>query len=100
MKVITENKIDIHQILSKLVKYPSLLCNLEVSKDLRKNWDDNLIIKQEIKNISDMYPNCRIVVRPSGTEPMIRLYVESHSDIENEIIISRLKDIIKKYNKI
>ena len=52
------------------------------------------------ENISDMYPNCRIVVRPSGTEPMIRLYVESHSDIENEIIISRLKDIIKKYNKI
>ena len=100
LKVITENKIDIHQILSKLVKYPSLLCNLEVSKDLRKNWDDNLIIKQEIKNISDMYPNCRIVVRPSGTEPMIRLYVESHSDIENEIIISRLKDIIKKYNNI
>lgn len=96
LKAVIEDKIDIESTLLELKHYPSLMKNVEVSLELRKNYNKNLELHKQIDNISKEYKEVKIIVRPSGTEPVIRLYVESVSDYQNELVMQKLLNLFKK----
>lgn len=59
--------------------YPQLLQNVRVEdRDRRLNWQDCDALQTEIaKAETAMGDKGRILVRPSGTEPLIRVMVEA-----------------------
>lgn len=60
------------------VDYPQTLINVKLSDD-KHNWQDssNGVIKEAEKALGD---NGRVVVRASGTEPLVRVMVEAASN--------------------
>ena len=48
-----------------------------------------------IEFLKNQGSKAKIIVRPSGTEPVIRLYVESSDNNLNEFLIEKLEKIIK-----
>lgn len=92
---IVTNKIKASQIVDTMISYPQLLLNVHVaSKD---GWQDNDVIKQAIKKgETELGCDGRILVRPSGTEPLIRVMAEGPDQKQLESICQSIGDIIKE----
>lgn len=79
LQAVTETGSSIEELSEGLYIYPQLLENVRV-KDKNTVLDDP-DIQAEIEAVAaDLSDNGRILVRPSGTEPLIRVMVEAQTD--------------------
>ena len=82
-------------LASAMKKYPQKCINIEadaIDKTLLIN--DN-VIQEIIKEGETLFDSGRIVVRPSGTEPLIRIRAECITEEEAELICHHLANKIK-----
>lgn len=94
MKALAYYNKSLKQAVEELKIYPQLLINEKV-KDKKIVLDDE-DIKQLIDKISnDLSNNGRILVRPSGTEPLIRVMVEAETDEICKKYVYQVIDLIK-----
>ena len=86
---------DINDILKDLVIYPQLLVNQKVS-DKKAVLNDNDVLNKinEIKN--ELNNDGQILVRASGTEPLVRVMVEAKDD---ELCKKYVDEVIEVINK-
>ncbi len=76
-------------------RYPQRVWNVEV-KDKGKVCS-SLLVKEELQKISESWrKSLRIVLRPSGTEPLIRIMVEGKDPMLVENVGARLAQIVKR----
>ena len=82
--------------LSTLMKsYPQLLVNVVVAS--KEGWEENAAIAAAIRaGEEELGGDGRILVRPSGTEPLIRVMAEGPDQTQLETICRRIADIVKK----
>ncbi|WP_371365926.1 Phosphoglucosamine mutase [Sporomusa rhizae] len=82
--------------LSKVMtRFPQLLVNVRVKS--KEGWEQNAKIAAAIKASDDeLGDNGRILVRPSGTEPLIRVMAEGPSLPDLERIVATIADVIKQ----
>jgi len=66
---------------SSFEPYPQKLTNINLNFNISKlNLETKILIDQTIENIQAIYSdNCRVYIRPSGTEPVIRVLVEAQN---------------------
>lgn len=89
LKILVENQLKLEDAVSDLVMYPEKTYNLKgVSKEVLKLPEVETKISELKANLGK---NGKIVVRPSGTEPVIRISV---SAITNEEVERYLEEII------
>lgn len=96
LKIVNSNEINLSAILNLDFKYPSAIKNIVIDKKLRENWNENIDVKKIVNKYVGENKEEKIVIRPSGTEPIIRLYVEGKSEIKNKIIIDAIEKDIKE----
>lgn len=78
-----------------MVTYPQLLVNVTVKT--KDGWEDNEAIKKAIADgEAELGESGRVLVRPSGTEPLIRVMAEGPDQGQLDIICNRIADIVKK----
>ena len=78
-----------------MVMYPQVLKNVKVkSKPEAKNDPDVQKAVAEVKN--SLGNEGRILLRESGTEPVIRVMVEAGSDEECEKYVDQVIDVIRE----
>ena len=84
-------------LASVMTRYPQTTVNLKVTKEGKLLFYTDADIKEAIEQAKEtLGKDGRIVVRPSGTEPLIRVMVEGLNDkITNEVANSVAK-VIKK----
>ncbi len=77
---------------------PQKLTNIDLNFDIKKiNSKAKNLLDQAIKNYSESSSdNCRIYIRPSGTEPLVRVFVEANN-LDKVMLLSR--EITSKLNK-
>jgi len=84
--------------LSSLVKgfksYPQLLKSIEV-KDKQKIMESEILVAKISEVESLLEGNGRILVRPSGTEPVIRVMVEAETEELCEKYVTEIINVIK-----
>ena len=79
MEAIVEKKTDLHTLASEVKIYPQLLKNVRVSD--KKTARENPKVVEIVEQVGrDLGTDGRILVRESGTEPVIRVMVEASTD--------------------
>lgn len=91
MEVIVKTKKTLAQLIEPVTIYPQLLKNVRV-KDKKAAREDVDVIKAVEAVTEALGDNGRILVRESGTEPVIRVMVEAST---NEICMKHVNDVIE-----
>lgn len=89
------------QKLSELVKvmqkYPQVSKNITVTNQGKLKFYTNTLIKETIEELKkELGDKGRVVVRPSGTEPKIRIMVEGENEIQIEEVLEKLANVVQK----
>jgi len=85
------------RLSSDIQIYPQVLINVRVPKT--KNIEDFPAVMSSIKKAEKTLERGRILVRPSGTEPKIRVMVEGDDMDEITTAANEIADVIKKKMK-
>lgn len=94
MEVMLAKEKPMSEIAAPMVMYPQVLKNVKVkSKPDAKNDPD---VQREVAKVSEaLGDNGRILLRESGTEPVIRVMVEADSDETCEKYVDQVIDVIR-----
>jgi len=89
------NSFDVDTSIEGFTKFPQTLINLSVTSPNNiilndKFWSEVTIIENELGKKG------RVLIRPSGTEPLIRIMVESEIEKNSEDYCNRLADLASK----
>lgn len=85
------------ELASVMVKYPQFYVNIEASPEAKLAFYTDPDIKDAIENARILLgKNGRLVVRPSGTEPLIRIMVEGDDNNLTEETTANIAAIIKQ----
>lgn len=78
-----------------MTTYPQLLVNVKVAT--KEGWETNEAIKKAIAaGDEELGENGRILVRPSGTEPLLRVMAEGPDQEQLDRICHAIADVVKK----
>ena len=76
-----------------MTSYPQLLVNVVVKS--KEGWEENANIAAAIKaGEEELGAEGRILVRPSGTEPLIRVMAEGPDQAQLEVICQKIADVV------
>ncbi|MFQ3548872.1 MAG: phosphoglucosamine mutase, partial [Armatimonadota bacterium] len=82
------------ELASEMEEFPQLLVNIPVKE--RDGWDEKEEIISAIRKVEEKLKGVgRVVVRPSGTEKLIRVMAEGPDQEELEELVGYIADIIK-----
>lgn len=91
-----ENK-KLSELSKAMEKLPQVLENAKVSEDNKLKYTEDPDIQKEIKRIEDRFKGQgRVLIRPSGTEPLVRVMIEGKDQREIEEYAVGLARLIEK----
>ncbi len=83
------------ELTALMTTYPQLLVNVKVAT--KDGWEENEAIRKAIEEgDQELGSDGRILVRPSGTEPLIRVMAEGPDQAQLDVICHRIADVVKK----
>jgi phosphoglucosamine mutase len=85
----------LHELKSGMHKYPQVLINIKTDKKVNLDTDEN--IKKSVSSIEKKLGDTgRVLLRASGTEPLIRVMVEGQNEETVKNYAQQLTDDVKK----
>lgn len=83
------------QLASVMRELPQVLVNAKIPNDKKEIYKTDSEIVAEIKNIEEALHGCgRVLIRPSGTEPLVRVMLEGENQEEIDKMAHNLAKLI------
>ncbi|MGG1657429.1 phosphoglucosamine mutase [Geobacillus thermopakistaniensis] len=83
------------ELAGEMKKYPQLLVNVRV-KDKEKAMENEQVKKVIAEVEAEMNGNGRVLVRPSGTEPLVRIMAEAPTEEACRAYVERIADVVRR----
>ena len=97
LNIMTKTNKSLKELKNVMKKYPQVLVNLEVTREIKESFMNNKKIQDKIKEYENIINNNgRILVRLSGTENLVRIMIEGQDEKEIETYALKLKDEIEE----
>ncbi|MCI1696767.1 phosphoglucosamine mutase [Aneurinibacillus aneurinilyticus] len=78
-----------------MTQYPQILVNVRVAD--KTKLTGNIAVKSVVEEVEEkLGSNGRVLVRPSGTEPIVRVMAEGPDKSELEEYVEQIADVVKK----
>lgn len=85
------------ELASMMTKLPQVLANAKVPNNMKDIHEKDNQIVEEIKKIEEKLDGCgRVLIRPSGTEPLVRVMLEGKNQEELDQMAHSLAELIEK----
>jgi len=85
------------ELVSAIKNYPQKLIGVKVNSEMRANWDKNEKIIKVIKEADEFFgKDGRVLVRASGTEPLLRIMIEGKNAADVDGWILKIKETVEK----
>lgn len=97
IKAMLESKKKASELGNMVRLYPQVLVNAKVNSDKKYDYDKDSEIKEAIETLEREFAgNGRVLIRPSGTEPLVRVMIEGE---EQEYIDKKAHEIAELIEK-
>ncbi|QIH75164.1 phosphoglucosamine mutase [Macrococcoides canis] len=84
------------ELAGQMTKYPQRLVNIKVSDKHAVEQNEHVAaVIQEVED--EMNGEGRVLVRPSGTEPLVRVMVEAKTDEDAERFVNKISDVVREH---
>ncbi|ADD03145.1 phosphoglucosamine mutase [Thermoanaerobacter italicus Ab9] len=95
--ILKESGKKLSELAACMVTYPQVLINAKVKNELKNAYLEDEEIKREIKNLErEMKGEGRVLIRPSGTEPLVRVMVEGKDYNKISQMAKELAELIER----
>lgn len=85
------------ELAAEVTIYPQKLVNVRVENSMKSKAMEVPAIAEIISKMEEeMNGNGRILVRPSGTEPLLRVMAEAPTDEEVSYYVDTIADVVRK----
>jgi len=96
-EVIARKSKSLNELKKIMENFPQVLVNITVPNDKKRKWHENPMIMNQYNEIeAKLAGEGRILVRPSGTEPLVRVMIEGRDKTEIQSMAESLAEIIKE----
>lgn len=96
LSIINRRKERFSAVRKIMKKYPQVLINIKVSQDGRARFNTDSDIAEKIESVKKLLGSSgRILVRVSGTEPLVRVMLEGESEQQIQQFAQETADLIK-----
>jgi len=97
LSVIQRENRKLSQLAKVMKKLPQILVNAKVDESKKMAYEKDPVIQEEIRKIESKFEEAgRVLIRPSGTEPLVRVMIEGEDQQEIEEHAVRLARIIEE----
>jgi phosphoglucosamine mutase len=84
------------ELRSGMQKYPQIMINVPVSAGARARFDNSENINRALREVeNELNGKGRVILRPSGTEPLIRVTLEGSDSSQVERLANQLADTVR-----
>lgn len=85
------------QLSAEIEIFPQVLVNAEVTNENKKKYMEDLEVKAAIESIErELESSGRVLIRPSGTEPLVRVMIEGEDIEQIHLMAQELADLISR----
>lgn len=96
-QIIKEEGKTLSQLSSVMNKYPQVLVNARIKNENKDKYMEFEDIKSEIERIENLLDGYgRVLIRPSGTEPLVRVMIEGKEESQINKLATDLANLIEK----
>ena len=93
LKVMKDSGMKLSELASVMQILPQVLINAKVTNEKKYKYLEDEIIKKMCKELEDEFQGeGRVLIRPSGTEPLVRVMIEGK---DKEYITRRAKELVR-----
>lgn len=91
---ISKTEKTLHDLKSGMIKFPQCLVNVKMSGEI--DLTHNQAIIDAVKSAENqLQSRGRVLLRPSGTEPLVRVMVEGEESVEVEEIAQNIAEVVR-----
>lgn len=93
IQILLEKNVKASKLTSIMEIYPQVLVNARVNPSKKYDFEKDEDIQKEIEKLKQEFLNeGRVIIRPSGTEPLVRVMIEGK---DKKIITEHAKNLAK-----
>jgi phosphoglucosamine mutase len=97
ISILNESGLTASKLSSVMASYPQVMVNIKADQDAKSRLDSDGEIAGAVKVAqAELADDGRVIVRASGTEPLIRVMIEGKDKEEIETLANHLADVIKE----
>ena len=96
-KIVLEENKALSELASVMTQYPQVLVNARISNENKNKYMEIKEISDEISRIESLLDGCgRVLIRPSGTEPLVRVMLEGKEEGQIKELATNLANLIQE----
>lgn len=96
-QIVKEESKTLSELASIMNQYPQVLVNARIKNENKNRYMEIPEIKSEIERIEQLMDGCgRVLIRPSGTEPLVRVMLEGKDEGQLKELATNLANLIQE----
>jgi phosphoglucosamine mutase len=96
LEVVVRSGKRLRELREGMEKYPQTMINVPVSADARERLSGSQRISEAVRRVeSELDGRGRVILRPSGTEPLIRVTLEGADSAQVELLARQLAETVR-----
>ncbi len=97
VKAVLSSGKTVSELSDEIKIYPQVLVNARINNDYKKTYDKDAEVAAAIKAAEErMAGEGRVLIRPSGTEPLVRVMIEGSDTEQIKLLAEELAALIEK----